>query len=174
MKEDKEGPRKESKDLCRKLLESSQDVPESSRFSDSVFRSTCQRVREQNEAKVIDKIARLIVPSAEDLADTGSKHLEHLVESIDDGWENAIPVTKSRPQPDYAVGFGLEAFTGEQMKKLDPWVGEVTKTSFFMATYGVLHALPLLHLRSEVRSRGARHRGPTECARHDACRQGSR
>lgn len=135
MKKDEEGPKKESKDMCRKLLEASQDVPESSRFSDSMFESTCERVRNRNEAKVIDKIARLIVPSAEDLADSGLNHLKHVVESMDEGWDNAIPVTKSRPQSDYAVGFASTAFTEEQLKKLQPWVGEVTETSFFMATY---------------------------------------
>ncbi|KAI9778935.1 MAG: hypothetical protein M1816_003800 [Peltula sp. TS41687] len=100
-----------------------------------MFISTCERVRTANEAKVIDKIARLIVPSAEDLADFGSKHLKHLVESINEGWGNAIPVTKTRPQPDYAVGFGRSAFTKEQLDKLRPFVGKLTDTSYFMATY---------------------------------------
>ncbi|KAI9788165.1 MAG: hypothetical protein M1816_007211 [Peltula sp. TS41687] len=133
--EDREGPKGDSKDACRKLLEASQDVPERSRFSDRVFKSTCRRLRNRNEAKVIDKIARLIVPSAEDHADFGAEHLEKLVETVNEGWENSIPVTKTRPQPDYAVGFDRSAFTEEQLNKLQPWVGELTETSFFMATY---------------------------------------
>ena len=135
MKEDDEGVKKESKDACRTLLEVKQNTPEASRFCDDIFKSTCERVRTANEAKVIDKIARLIVPSAEDLADFGSKHVKYLVESINEGWENAIPVTKTRPQPDYAVGFGRSAFTKEQLDKLRPFVGELTDTSYFMATY---------------------------------------
>ena len=134
MKKDKEGPKQETKDECRKLLEANQDPPKDSRFSDRVFESTCERVRNRNEAKVIDKIARLVVPSAEDLADLGEEHLEKLVETVNEGWENSIPVTKSRPQPDYAVGFDRSAFTDEQLKKFEPWVGELTETSFFMAT----------------------------------------
>jgi hypothetical protein len=44
-------------------------------------------------------------------------------------------VTKTRPQPDYSVGFRREAFTEDQLKRLEPFVGELTDTSFFMATY---------------------------------------
>ena len=135
MNQDKEGPKKESRDLCRDLLEMDQNVPEFSHFSDAAFESTCRRIQDRNEAKVIDKIARLIVPSAEDLADFGSEHLEHLVESIDEGWSNSIPVTKTRPQSDYAVGFGRSAFTKEQLYRFQPFVGELTDTSYFMATW---------------------------------------
>ncbi len=136
MDKDKEGLRKESKDLCRDLLEIDQNVPKISRFSDDVFESTCRRIQDRNEAKVIDKIARLIVPSAEDLADFGgSEHLEFLVESIDAGWNNSIPVTKTRPQPDYAVGFGRSAFTKEQLRRLQPFVGDLIDTSYFMGTW---------------------------------------
>lgn len=135
MNKDKEGPRKESKDLCRNLLELGQSVPDLARFSDHVFESTCQRIQGKNEAKVIQDITRLIVPSAEGLADFGAEHLEHLVESVNEGWNNSIPVTKPRPQPDYAVGFGRSAFTEEQLNKLEPFVGGLTDTSYFMATY---------------------------------------
>ncbi|KAI9674984.1 MAG: hypothetical protein M1817_001390 [Caeruleum heppii] len=134
MDEDEKGPKQESKDECHGLLEAKQDPPKGSRFSDSVFKSTCRRVRNRNEAKVIEKIARLIVPSAEDLADFGAEHLKKLIETVNEGWENSIPVTKSRPQPDYAVGFDQSAFTHEQLKKFESWVGEVTETSLFMAT----------------------------------------
>lgn len=105
MKEDEKGPEEESKELCRKLLEEDQDVPLVSRFSDEVFKSTCQRIDGRNEAKVIQNITRLIVPSAEELADFGAEHLECLVEAVNAGWNNSVPVTKPRPQPDYSVGF---------------------------------------------------------------------
>jgi hypothetical protein len=48
---------------------------------------------------------------------------------------NSIPVTKTRPQPDYSVGFRREAFTEDQLKRLEPFVGELTDTSLFMAMY---------------------------------------
>ncbi|KAF2453064.1 hypothetical protein BDY21DRAFT_367295 [Lineolata rhizophorae] len=83
MGKDKDGPRKESKDLCRNLLEAEQNVPNTSRFSDHIFESTCQRIQGRNEAKVIQDITRLIVPSAEELADFGAEHLECLIHDWD-------------------------------------------------------------------------------------------
>jgi hypothetical protein len=77
----------------------------------------------------------LIVPSAETLATFGAKHLETLIESVNEGWKNSIPVTKTRPQPNYSVGFRREAFTEDQLKRLEPFVGGLTDRSFFMATY---------------------------------------
>ncbi|ELR05319.1 hypothetical protein VC83_01566 [Pseudogymnoascus destructans] len=89
----------------------------------------------RNEARVVQDIARLIIPSAETLATFGSKHLGSLVESVNEGWNNSIPITQTRPQPDYAVGFGRKAFTEDQIKRLQPFVGELTDNSYFMATY---------------------------------------
>jgi hypothetical protein len=44
-----------------------------------------------------------------------------------------------RPQPDYSIGFGRSAFTDDQLKKLTPFVGEIsdTYTSYFMATWQI-------------------------------------
>lgn len=77
----------------------------------------------------------LIVPSAEILTTYGASELACLTESVNEGWNNSIPFTQTRPQPDYAVGFRREAFIEEQLKKLQPFVGELTDQSFFMATY---------------------------------------
>ncbi|ELR08217.1 hypothetical protein VC83_08021 [Pseudogymnoascus destructans] len=124
-----------SKSLCQTLLENEQTVPQESLFRDDLFEKACEKIQNRNEARVVQDIARLIVPSAETLATLGSKHLESLVESVNEGWNNSIPITQIRPQPDYAVGFGREAFTEDQLKRLEPFVGELTDTSYFMATY---------------------------------------
>jgi len=58
-----------------------------------------------------------------------------LIESTNEGWDNSIPVTNLCPQPDYSVGFRRSAFTDDQLKKIQPFVGELTETSYFMATY---------------------------------------
>jgi len=133
----KEGVTKESKNLCQILLETETDIPEDSLFCDDLFEDTCEEIRNRNEAKVIQDIARLIVPSARHLAIRGAKHLKDLVESVNEGWNSSIPVTKPRPQPDYSVGFRREAFTDDQLNKLQPFVGEITDTftSYFMATW---------------------------------------
>ena len=133
----KEGVTKESKNLCQVLLKTETDVPEDSLFSDDLFEDTCEEIRNRNEAKVIQDIARLVVPSARHLAIRGALHLKNLVESANEGWNSSIPLTKPRPQPDYSVGFRREAFTDEQLDKLEPFVGDAadTFTSYFMATW---------------------------------------
>ena len=124
-----------SKDLYRDLLELKQSVPEDSVFRDDLFEEACRKIEDRNEAKVVQDIARLIVPSAETLATYGATHLKHLIESVNEGWTASIPVQGPRPQPDYSVGFRRSAFTDEQLKKLDPLVGSVWDTSLYAATY---------------------------------------
>ncbi|KAK0621182.1 hypothetical protein B0T17DRAFT_508556 [Bombardia bombarda] len=127
----------ESKTLCKNLLQKKQTFPENSLFRDDLFKSTCQKIHNRNEARVIQDISRLIVPSAESLATYGAKHLEILTESVNEGWNNSIPLTETRPQSDYSVGFQRDAFTEEQLEKLAPFIGEFLggDLSFFMATY---------------------------------------
>ncbi|CAA9961895.1 hypothetical protein PTMSG1_05272 [Pyrenophora teres f. maculata] len=93
----------------------------------------------RNGAKVIQDISRLLVPSVEALA-TRNARLECLIESVNEGWNNAIPFTDPRPQPDYAVGFKREAFTAEQLDKLSPFIGDFIASgqSYFMTTYYIL------------------------------------
>ncbi|KAI0204450.1 hypothetical protein F4808DRAFT_474971 [Astrocystis sublimbata] len=126
-----------TKTLCKDLLESKQTFPESSLFRDDLFDSTCQKIQNRNEARVIQDISRLIVPSAESLATYGAERLESLTESVNEGWNNSIPLTGTRPQPDYSVGFRRDAFTDNQLIKLSPFIGEFLggDLSFFMGTY---------------------------------------
>jgi hypothetical protein len=124
-----------SKSLCRTIFEKEQTVPQDSLFRDDLFDKTCEKIQDRNEARVVQDITRLIVLSAETLATFGAEYLEILIESVNEGWNNSIPVTKTRPQPDYSVGFRREAFTEDQLKRLEPFVGELTDTSFFIATY---------------------------------------
>lgn len=56
---------------------------------------------------------------------------------MNEGWSSSIPITKTRPQPDYFVAFRREAFTEDQLKRIEPFVGELTETSFFMANYSM-------------------------------------
>lgn len=67
-------------------------------------------IQDRNEAKVIQDIARLIVPSAQSPAIRGAKRLKTLIKSVIKGWDNSIALTKPRPQPDYVVGFKRTAF----------------------------------------------------------------
>ena len=139
MRESDLGITDESKALCQSLLNSAQTVVQDSLFRNDRFKTACRKIYDDNEARVVQDITRLIVPSAETLATCGATHLEHLVESVNKGWDSAIPVTNPRPQPDYSVAFGQSAFTDDQLKKLKPFVGEPSSQppdlSYFMATW---------------------------------------
>ncbi|KAH7305398.1 hypothetical protein BKA65DRAFT_531196 [Rhexocercosporidium sp. MPI-PUGE-AT-0058] len=124
-----------SKTICRTLLDAEQMVPEDSLFEDDIFDETCEMIQDRNEAKVIQDIARLIVPSAQSLAIRGASRLKTLIESVNEGWDKSIALTKPRPQPDYAVGFKRTAFTEDQLKKILPFVGGFSELSLFIGTY---------------------------------------
>ncbi|KAL2139233.1 hypothetical protein VTI28DRAFT_5493 [Corynascus sepedonium] len=127
----------ESKTLCQTLLKTAQAEPQDSLFRSDIFESTCRKVEDRNETRVIRDITPLIVPSAEILCTYGANHLKHLIESVNEGWNNSIPLTSTRPQPDYSVGFKRDAFTEDQLAKLSPFIGDFIAgdQSFFMATY---------------------------------------
>ncbi|KAH7302999.1 hypothetical protein B0I35DRAFT_365725, partial [Stachybotrys elegans] len=126
-----------SKATIEKLLSKSQLVPQDTLFRDDVFKRTYQKIHNKNEARIIQDISRLLVPSAESFATFGAEHLEILAESVNEGWNNSIPLTGTRPQPDYSVGFQREAFNETQLEKLSPFIGDFIggDTSYFMATY---------------------------------------
>ncbi|KIW44377.1 hypothetical protein, variant 1 [Exophiala oligosperma] len=130
-----QGTTNESKRLCEQLLDEQPTVPQDTMFSDEYFEETCEAIRNKNEARVIRDISLLIVPSAEALAIRESQHCRILIESVNEGWNNSIALTKPRPQPDYSVGFRREAFTETQLQKLQPFVGDLTDNSFFMGTW---------------------------------------
>ncbi|KAK5202249.1 hypothetical protein LTR41_012007 [Exophiala xenobiotica] len=130
-----QGTTNESKRRCQQLLDTEQAVPQDTMFSDEYFEETCEAIRNKNEARVIRDISLLIVASAEVLAIRGNQHCRLLIESVNEGWNNSIPLTKPLPQPDYSVGFRREAFTETQLQKLQPFVGDLTDNSFFMGTW---------------------------------------
>ena len=124
-----------SRNLYQRLLESEQAIHKDSLFRDDLFEKTCRKIEDRNEARVIQDIGRLIVPSAETLATYGATHLDHLIEGVNESWTGSIAVEGPLPKPDYSVGFRRSAFTDEQLKKLDKLIGSVFDNSFFVATY---------------------------------------
>lgn len=141
-----EGITTESEKLCETLLNETQPPPEHTLFSDNVlFKKTCKRIRGENETKVVRDIAPLIVPSAEILADRGAKHLEILRETVNACWVNSTTFIQPpgsrpgpRPQPDFGLGFKRDAFSQEQLQKLQPFIGDLLKDSTLIAaTYNM-------------------------------------
>jgi hypothetical protein len=120
MEKSDEGITSKSKALCQTILDSEQIPPAETLFRDDVFDKTCRKLHYRNEARVIQDITRLIVPFAETLATCGATHLENLIENVNEGWNESIPLVGPRPQPDYSVGFKPSAFTEDQRKRLQP------------------------------------------------------
>jgi hypothetical protein len=138
-----EGITTESKELCQKLLRAPQLPPENTLFDEALFEDTLDMVKGRNETRVIRDIAQLVVPPGEILALRGAEHLKILRETTNAGWNNAIPFCGPRPQPDYGLGFKREAFSKQQLQKLQPFIGnEVEDCSFIAATYDMY--LPFL------------------------------
>ncbi|KAI0098866.1 hypothetical protein GGR51DRAFT_576740 [Nemania sp. FL0031] len=132
-----QGITEESYVTCSTMLNIFQTIPAESLFRDNLFKQTCRMVEDRDEARIIRDITPLIVPSAEVLATYGATGLKCLIESVNEGWNNSIPLTGICPQPDYSVGFRREAFTEDQLEKLSPFIGDFITgdQSFFMATY---------------------------------------
>lgn len=124
-----------SKVLYQNLLETKCTTPKDTLFRDDAFPSACRNLRDKNEARIIQDVGRLLVPSPETLAALGAKDLGVLVESVNEGWNNSIPVTTTRPQPDFSVGFGRSMFSDDQLSKLQPLLGDPSCLSYFRATY---------------------------------------
>ncbi|KAJ8064109.1 hypothetical protein OCU04_007944 [Sclerotinia nivalis] len=129
----------ESQEVCRKLLDSfvksPQSPPKNTLFEDEFFDHTLASIKGRNETRVIRDIGQLIVPSAEILAIRGATHLNILRETTNARWNSAIPFFGPCPQPDYSLGFKREAFTPEQLQKLQPFIGNALEdSSYFAAT----------------------------------------
>jgi hypothetical protein len=137
MMDSEQGISDKSKKQIAILLNSEQEPPQDSSFSDTLFSRTCQSVVDRNEARINRDITPELVPSAEKLAHRGAQKLACLVESTNEGWSNSIPLTNPRPQPDYSVGFKRGAFSEGQLEKMAPMIGNriAGDQSKIMATY---------------------------------------
>ena len=122
--------------VCQFLLDSKQSVPKNTLFRDNIFDNFCEKLRGKNEAGIFKDCTPLIVPWAEAHAILSiHRDLDIAIESVDEGWHSSIPITDPCPQPKYAVGFRRSAFSEEQLKKLQPFLGDPSSLSYFKGTY---------------------------------------
>jgi hypothetical protein len=123
-----------SRALCKSLFEAEQSLPPDSLFWDDRFENTCERLRNENEAKVVRDISPLLVPSVEVLCAHGKKHLESMVDHVNQKWDGCVPIVAGPlPQPDYSAGCKETIFTKDQVRKLEPLI-RGWKGTPFMAT----------------------------------------
>lgn len=67
------------------LLNVEQTVPRDSLFGNDLFKSTCEKIQDRNETRVVQDISLLIVPSTEILTTFKAKKLENLIKSVNKG-----------------------------------------------------------------------------------------
>ena len=135
MDESKLGVTHASKVLHEDLLKKEYTIPKETLFRDDVFDTACRNLRDKSEARIILDIARLLAPSPESLVAFGATNLDILIEGVNEGWNNSIPITNPRPQPDFSVGFRRSMFSDDQLSKSQPLLGDPSSLSCFRATY---------------------------------------
>ena len=128
-------PTNEYKSLYKNMLHAEQPTPQDIIFRDDLFKTAYENIRNKNEARVIQDIARLIIPSLETLTIFSAINLKYLIETIDESQIKSIPLIKGpRPQPDFAVGLKSSVFTSKQLKKLYPSISNQQTTSRLVTT----------------------------------------
>jgi hypothetical protein len=55
-------------------------------------------------------------------------------ESFKQSWNRSYPITKPFPRPDYGAGFKQSAFSDAQLKRLQPFLGDLSSPSYFLGT----------------------------------------
>lgn len=140
----------ESKMFCQSLLDTECDIPEDTIFREDIIEESIEEIQDMNESRVIQDIARLLVPSVGALAKINDRRLSVLIESVKEGWDNCFPLTDPRPQPEFAVGFKRSALGDERIKKLRAVVGD--EPSFHQSRLMATHYMYFPFLTSEVKS----------------------
>ena len=131
-------PTKESREICQQLLTVEHEPPKETIFADDVFETTCDRLRERNEAMVLRDLTPLLVPSVErwtSLTNPSQSWSQHIFrEELNTPWSGLqLLNSMSTPQPDVAVAFARTAFSASQLRRLERKTSSRVR-SRFMAT----------------------------------------
>ena len=130
MRPSKAGMVKEDKELCERLLKTSQPTVSHALFSDDHFDKFCSNLRGRSEARICLDLHPRLVPSVENLYICGREEFAGFIEGHNDPWVKSIPFYGPRPQPDHTYGFKWSNFTEQQRRKL---MIEPTEKSFYTA-----------------------------------------
>jgi hypothetical protein len=123
-----------SEALLQELLHSVKTPPNEMIFREDCFPKHLRKLKEKTESRILQDLSHLLVPSAKALATLGADHLNGIVESVNEGWNNCCPITKPRPQPDSAFSFGASFLSAQQLDKPRPALGDATFSLDFKAT----------------------------------------
>ncbi|USP78430.1 hypothetical protein yc1106_05704 [Curvularia clavata] len=127
----------EVKQQCDDFFQREEPEPKNTLFDIDIFPVVLQMLRLGNEARIIRDITMLLVPSAEILTIRRPREERIFVETTDELWTDMIPILHPRPRPLYGVGFRKKAFSEDQIKRLEQFVGSVgcRYESYFKTTF---------------------------------------
>ncbi|KAL4745885.1 hypothetical protein BDW72DRAFT_198197 [Aspergillus terricola var. indicus] len=122
-------PTEASRAACKTPLKGkwSGHTPTGTAFDENKIQRNVEMLALKPENAIIRAIGELVVPSVASLdepwddlipLDEGVPLLQHQVDLLDEK-KHYFP----RPQPDYSVGFSSDAFSKEQLLKLEPFLG---------------------------------------------------
>lgn len=116
------------RELCQKLLTTSQTVPRDTLFDEECFEAFHSRLRGRSKARIYTDLHPLVMPSIEKFYICGRKEFEGLIEGHNDPWLKSIPFHGPLPQPDHTIGFSWSNFSEQRRRKL--YIGSTEKSYY--------------------------------------------
>jgi len=124
-----------SQEICKKVLETGDIEPENWIFKGCQFLEFLNILQEMDEITWRYELLPWLVPSTTFLGALGNEGFQVLRTSINEQWSCSLsPLTIRLPQPAYAVGFQVEAFTLEQLRSIGITTERPVPRSPFTAT----------------------------------------
>jgi hypothetical protein len=130
-----------SQEICKKALETGNIEPENWIFKGRQFFEFLDILKDMDEITWMYELLPWLVPSTTFLGALGNEGFQVLRTSINVQWSCSLPplrlfktIRLPRPQPAYAVGFQVEAFTLEQLKSIGITTERPVPRSPFTAT----------------------------------------
>lgn len=108
-----------SKAVCAELLKGDEQPEFLPCYSRDKIPDVLERAQQCNEPKIQRDITPWVVPSAENLRLTDRGIDESIGEEVQAEWSRCITMGSTKPKPDFTVGFLQQAFTSDEITKLD-------------------------------------------------------
>ncbi|KAG6037115.1 hypothetical protein E4U41_005327 [Claviceps citrina] len=93
------------------------------------------RAEQLNEARIFRDVTPYVVPSPEHLFMRGETGLQWYGEELNTDWTGCARMGWTRPKPDVTIGLRRDAFSKEELKKLQDYSTPTTPTSVTQNTY---------------------------------------
>lgn len=110
---------KSSKDLCLGFLKGDLTPSRYPCYPPEQVPNILYRIQFLNEARLQRDVTPWVVPSAENLYFSGEITLEYIGDEINAEWIRCATMGSSKPKPDYTAGLLRNAFTLEELEKLE-------------------------------------------------------